>query len=67
MRVLVVEDELNLAESVRRGLTADGFTVEVEANGEDGAPTTTSPNPSPLSSSLPDSGHSSAAVHPSAP
>ncbi len=36
MRVLVVEDEPNLAESVRRGLTAEGFTVEVEINGEDG-------------------------------
>lgn len=36
MRILVVEDEPNLAESVRRGLTAEGFTVEVEVNGEDG-------------------------------
>lgn len=36
MRILVVEDEPNLAESVRRGLTAEGFTVDVEINGEDG-------------------------------
>ncbi|MGB3829501.1 MAG: response regulator transcription factor [Ornithinimicrobium sp.] len=36
MRVLVVEDEVRLAETVRRGLVAEGFTVEVVANGEDG-------------------------------
>ncbi|MGC1208843.1 MAG: response regulator transcription factor [Ornithinimicrobium sp.] len=36
MRVLVVEDEARLAETVRRGLTAEGFNVEVAANGEDG-------------------------------
>lgn len=36
MRVLVVEDEARLAETVRRGLIAEGFNVEVVANGEDG-------------------------------
>ncbi len=36
MRVLVVEDEPRLAESVRRGLIAEGFSVEVATNGEDG-------------------------------
>ncbi len=35
MRVLVVEDEASLAEVVRRGLTADGFVVDVVHNGED--------------------------------
>ena len=36
MRVLVVEDETSLAEVVRRGLTQDGFVVDVMHNGEDG-------------------------------
>lgn len=36
MRVLVVEDEVRLAETVRRGLGAEGFNVEVVSNGEDG-------------------------------
>ncbi len=36
MRVLVVEDEFRLAETVRRGLVAEGFNVEVASNGEDG-------------------------------
>ncbi|MEO7079140.1 MAG: response regulator transcription factor, partial [Rhodococcus sp. (in: high G+C Gram-positive bacteria)] len=36
MRVLVVEDEVRLAEMVRRGLVAEGFTVEVEHDGDDG-------------------------------
>jgi len=36
MRVLVVEDETRLAETVRRGLAAEGFNVEVVSNGEDG-------------------------------
>src|SRR5262245_35521115 len=35
MRVLVVEDELGLAETLRRGLVADGFAVDVMHNGED--------------------------------
>ncbi|BBE48884.1 MULTISPECIES: response regulator transcription factor [Rhodococcus] len=36
MRVLVVEDEVRLAEMLRRGLVADGFTVEVEHDGDNG-------------------------------
>jgi two-component system OmpR family response regulator len=36
MRVLVVEDEDRLAETVRRGLANDGFSVDVAANGVDG-------------------------------
>jgi DNA-binding response OmpR family regulator len=35
MRVLMVEDEAPLAETVRHGLTEDGFVVEVVRNGED--------------------------------
>lgn len=36
MRVLVVEDEVRLAETVRRGLVAEGFVVEVEHDGDNG-------------------------------
>jgi two-component system OmpR family response regulator len=36
MRVLIVEDELPLAETIRHGLTDDGFVVETVHNGEDG-------------------------------
>jgi len=36
MRVLVVEDEVRLVETVRRGLAAEGFNVEVVSDGEDG-------------------------------
>ena len=36
MRVLLVEDEPRLAEMVRVGLTAEGFVVEVGADGADG-------------------------------
>ena len=36
MRVLLVEDEANLAETVRRGLLAEGFVVEVAADGVEG-------------------------------
>ena len=36
MRVLVVEDEARLAASLRRGLEADGFAVDVALNGTDG-------------------------------
>ena len=36
VRVLVVEDEVSLAEVVRRGLISDGFVVDVVHNGEDG-------------------------------
>jgi two-component system, OmpR family, response regulator len=41
MRVLVVEDEVGLAETVRDGLTADGFTVDLAHNGVDGLWTAT--------------------------
>ncbi|AEV74872.1 response regulator with CheY-like receiver domain and winged-helix DNA-binding domain [Mycolicibacterium rhodesiae NBB3] len=36
MRVLVVEDEVQLAELIRRGLVAQGFVVEVEHRGDAG-------------------------------
>jgi two-component system OmpR family response regulator len=36
MRVLVVEDEVHLAESIRQGLAVEGFNVDVVHNGVDG-------------------------------
>jgi two-component system OmpR family response regulator len=36
MRVLLVEDEVRLAETVRRGLAAEGFTVDVVHDGAEG-------------------------------
>ncbi|BAH55688.1 MULTISPECIES: response regulator transcription factor [Rhodococcus] len=36
MRILLVEDEARLAETVRRGLTAEGFVVDVAREGCDG-------------------------------
>ncbi len=36
MRVLVIEDEVHLAESIRQGLTVEGFTVDVVHDGVDG-------------------------------
>ena len=36
MRALLVEDEVRLAETVRRGLVAEGFVVDVIHNGPDG-------------------------------
>jgi DNA-binding response OmpR family regulator len=36
MRVLIVDDERPLAETIRRGLTDEGFVVEVSHDGEDG-------------------------------
>lgn len=36
MRVLLVEDEASLAETVRRGLVAEGWVVEVAADGVEG-------------------------------
>jgi two-component system OmpR family response regulator len=36
VRVLVVEDEVRLAETVRRGLVAEGFVVDVAHDGVDG-------------------------------
>ena len=37
MRVLVVEDNVVLADGVRRGLIAEGYDVDVAHNGADGA------------------------------
>ena len=36
VRVLIVEDEVRLAETVRRGLVAEGFVVDVVGDGADG-------------------------------
>ena len=36
MRLLVVEDEVRLAQALRRGLQAEGFTVDLAHDGEDG-------------------------------
>ena len=36
MRLLVVEDEARLARALQRGLTADGFTVDVVGDGVSG-------------------------------
>ena len=36
MRVLVIEDEVHLAELIRRGLVAEGFVVDVEHRGDEG-------------------------------
>ncbi|WP_127794577.1 response regulator transcription factor [Agromyces sp. LHK192] len=36
MRVLVVDDEVRLADGVRRGLEAEGFAVDVASDGVDG-------------------------------
>jgi two-component system, OmpR family, response regulator len=36
VRLLVVEDEVRLAEGLKRGLEAEGFAVDVAANGVDG-------------------------------
>ncbi len=36
MRVLIVEDEVNLAEAIATGLSAEGYDVEVSNDGEDG-------------------------------
>ncbi|MCU1676406.1 MAG: DNA-binding response regulator [Frankiales bacterium] len=35
-RLLVIEDEPTIADALRRGLTAEGFAVDVAADGEDG-------------------------------
>lgn len=41
MRVLVVEDEVTMAETIRDGLTAQGFTVDLVHDGVDGLWTAT--------------------------
>jgi two-component system OmpR family response regulator len=37
VKVLLVEDDTKIATAVRRGLAAEGFTVEVASDGDDGA------------------------------
>jgi two-component system OmpR family response regulator len=36
MKILLVEDDIRIATTVKRGLDAEGFTVEVSCDGEDG-------------------------------
>jgi two-component system OmpR family response regulator len=36
MRLLIVEDELRLASALQRGLSAEGFTIDLAQNGPDG-------------------------------
>lgn len=36
MKILVVEDDLAIAAAIRRGLVAEGFTVDVSSDGDDG-------------------------------
>jgi DNA-binding response OmpR family regulator len=36
MKLLVVEDDAKIAAAVRRGLTAEGYTVEVASDGDEG-------------------------------
>jgi two-component system OmpR family response regulator len=36
VRVLLVEDEVSLAQAIARGLQAEGFTVDIEHDGESG-------------------------------
>lgn len=36
MKLLVIEDDASVAESVQRGLTNEGFVVDVASNGDDG-------------------------------
>lgn len=36
MRILIVEDEVAMAQSLRDGLTAEGFAVDVAVDGEEG-------------------------------
>jgi len=36
MRLLIIEDEKDLAENLKKGLTEEGFAVDISTNGEDG-------------------------------
>ena len=36
MKVLLVEDDVKIADAIQRGLEAEGFTVEVAHDGTDG-------------------------------
>ena len=42
MRVLVIEDEVRLAETIRRGLVSEGFAVDVKHRGDTGFETAAS-------------------------
>jgi two-component system OmpR family response regulator len=42
VRVLLIEDEVRLAETIRRGLVSEGFVVDVEHRGDVGFETATS-------------------------
>lgn len=35
MRILVVEDELDIADALRHGLEAEGYAIDVASNGDD--------------------------------
>lgn len=37
MRILVIEDEVKIAQFIKRGLKEEGYTVDVAADGEEGA------------------------------
>ena len=37
MKVLLIEDDAKIATAVRRGLVAEGFSVEIASDGDDGA------------------------------
>ena len=36
MRILVIEDEKRLSDNIKKGLTEEGFAVDVAYDGEDG-------------------------------
>ena len=36
MRVLVIEDEYKIANALKKGLSAEGYAVDVVYNGDDG-------------------------------
>jgi len=36
MRILIVEDDLTLAEFIKKGLTEEGYAVDIISNGEQG-------------------------------
>jgi two-component system OmpR family response regulator len=43
MRVLIIEDDLDISQMLTRGLTEEGFVVDVARDGEDGAHKAASP------------------------
>ena len=36
MRLLIIEDEKDLAENIKKGLVEEGFAVDISIDGEDG-------------------------------